>query len=58
MCTLSDNVQYVSIGFSTDTIMGDDAVMECVPEGGSIVAYNSWNSARPNLGHTRVGVVS
>lgn len=38
--------------------MGDDAVMECVPENGAIRAYASWTTPAPNLGVTRQGVVS
>lgn len=38
--------------------MGEDAVMECVPENGAIRAYASWTTPAPNLGATRQGVVS
>lgn len=48
----------MAVGLSTDNKMGDDSVMECVPEAGQIRAYSSWTMPRPNLGVTRQGVVS
>lgn len=53
-----DNPAYVAIGLSSDDKMGDDSVMECIPEGGTIRAYTSWTSPPPNYGATRDGVVS
>lgn len=53
-----DNPAYVAVALSTDNKMGDDSVMECVPEAGQIRAYASWTTPRPNLGVTRQGVVS
>ena len=50
------NPAYVAVALSTDKLMGDDSVMECVPEGGSVRAYTSWTVPRPNLGVTRNGV--
>lgn len=52
-----DNPAYVAVALSTDDKMGDDSVMECVPEAGQIRAYTSWTLPRPNLGVTRQGVV-
>lgn len=53
-----DNVQYIAVGLSVDDRMGNDAGMECIPDGaGNIHAYSSWITARPNLGSTRQGVV-
>lgn len=54
----SDNAAYVAVALSDDDKMGDDSVMECVPEAGQIRAYTSWTLPRPNLGVTREGVVS
>lgn len=53
-----ENPAYVAVALSTDNKMGDDSVMECVPENGQIRAYASWTLPRPNLGVTRQGVVS
>lgn len=53
-----DRPAYVAVALSTDSRMGDDAVMECVPENGAIRAYASWTTPAPNLGVTRQGVVS
>lgn len=52
------NPAYVAVALSQDDKMGDDSVMECVPENGQIRAYASWTLGRPNLGVTRQGVVS
>lgn len=54
----ADNPRYVAVALSTDDKMGDDSVMECVPENGRISAYTSYTLPRPNLGVTRQGVVS
>ncbi|XP_055318321.1 putative ferric-chelate reductase 1 homolog isoform X3 [Sitodiplosis mosellana] len=51
-----DNPAYVAVALSNDDKMGDDSVMECVPEAGQIRAYTSWTMPRPNLGVTRQGV--
>lgn len=48
----------MAVALSNDVQMGQDSVMECVPEGGSVRAYSSWTLPRPNLGVTRDGVVS
>lgn len=53
-----DNPAYVAVGLSTDNRMGEDAVMECVPENGQVRAYTSWTTPSPNLGVIRQGVVS
>lgn len=54
----TENPAYVAVAISKDNQMGDDSVMECVPEGGQIRAYTSWTTPRPSLGVTRNGVVS
>lgn len=54
----SDNPAYVAVALSDDNKMGDDSVMECLPESGQVRAYTSWTNARPSLGVTRDGVVS
>lgn len=38
--------------------MGDDSVMECVPEGGTARAHTSWTAGNPNYGVSRENVVS
>ena len=53
-----DGVKYVAFGLSRDVIMGNDSVIECVEEEGSVRAYTSWNNPRPSLGNTRQEVVS
>lgn len=53
-----DNLAYVAVALSNDDKMGDDSVMECVPENGRVHAYTSWTLPRPNLGVTRQGIVS
>ncbi|KAG5675626.1 hypothetical protein PVAND_005515 [Polypedilum vanderplanki] len=35
---------YIATGLSTDDKMGDDSVVECVNESGSIKAYTSWTT--------------
>lgn len=49
---------YLAVALSDDNQMGDDSVMECVPENGQIRAYTSYTTPRPNLGVTRQGIVS
>lgn len=39
-----------------DDKMGDDSVIECVPEGGAVRAYTSWTSGAPNYGVSRENV--
>ncbi|XP_031639436.1 putative ferric-chelate reductase 1 homolog isoform X2 [Contarinia nasturtii] len=51
-----ENPAYVAVALSSDDKMGDDSVMECVPEAGQIRAYASWTLPRPNLGVTRQGI--
>ncbi|XP_053677551.1 putative ferric-chelate reductase 1 homolog [Anopheles nili] len=46
---------YVAFGLSDDAKMGDDSVIECVPEQGTVNAYASWTSVGP-YGSTRLGV--
>lgn len=48
----------MAVALSTDSSMGDDSVMECIPENGNIRAYTSWTAPGPNYGVTRDGVVS
>lgn len=54
----NQNPAYVAVALSEDDKMGDDSVMECVPENGQIRAYASWTNPRPKLSVTRQGVVS
>ncbi len=44
----SDGIAYVSLGLSRDMLMGDDSVMECIRENGTIRLYSSWNERRTN----------
>lgn len=37
--------------------MGDDLVIECIQQGGRILAYTSYTTPRPNLGVSREDVV-
>uniref|UniRef100_U5EVK0 Putative ferric-chelate reductase 1 n=1 Tax=Corethrella appendiculata TaxID=1370023 RepID=U5EVK0_9DIPT len=46
---------YVAFGLSFDNKMGDDSVIECVPEQGVVNAYTSWTQAQP-YGVTRDGI--
>lgn len=51
-CTLThfcfvENPAYVAVGLSNDAKMGDDSVIECVPEQGVVNAYASWTYAGP-----------
>lgn len=46
---------YVAVGLSNDAKMGDDSVIECVPEQGTVNAYTSWTSASP-YGVSRQGI--
>lgn len=55
---IADNPAYVAVALSMDDQMGDDSVMECVPEQGTVKAYTSWTTGMPNYGATRDQVVS
>lgn len=46
---------YVAVGLSHDAKMGDDSVIECVPEQGTVNAYASWTFAGP-YGVSREGI--
>ncbi|XP_062543328.1 putative ferric-chelate reductase 1 homolog isoform X2 [Armigeres subalbatus] len=46
---------YIAVGLSNDAKMGDDSVVECVPEQGTVNAYASWTSAGP-YGVSRQGI--
>ncbi|XP_058054768.1 putative ferric-chelate reductase 1 homolog isoform X2 [Anopheles bellator] len=46
---------YVAVGLSDDAKMGDDSVIECVPEQGVVNAYASWTATGP-YSATRTGV--
>ncbi|XP_049298973.1 putative ferric-chelate reductase 1 homolog isoform X2 [Anopheles funestus] len=46
---------YVALGLSDDAKMGDDSVIECVPEQGTVNTYASWTTVGP-YGSTRLGV--
>ncbi|XP_058458577.1 putative ferric-chelate reductase 1 homolog isoform X2 [Malaya genurostris] len=46
---------YIAVGLSNDAKMGDDSVIECVPEQGTIKAYSSWTFAGP-YGVSRQGI--
>lgn len=50
-----NNPAYVAVGLSNDAKMGDDSVVECVPEQGTVNAYASWTSAGP-YGVSRQGI--
>jgi DOMON domain len=41
------NPAYVALGFSHDAQMGEDSVIECVPENGRVNIYSSWTSVTP-----------
>lgn len=43
------------MGLSTDGKMGDDSVIECVPEQGTVNAYASWTFSGP-YGVSRQGI--
>lgn len=47
----------MAVALSMDDKMGDDSVMECVPEQGTVKAYTSWTSGMPNYGASREQVV-
>ncbi|XP_037920288.1 putative ferric-chelate reductase 1 homolog isoform X2 [Hermetia illucens] len=47
---------YVAVGLSTDNKMGDDSIIECVPQGGKVNAFTSWTSGNPNYGDSREGI--
>lgn len=38
---------YIALGLSSDRKMGEDSVMECVPENGIVRAYTSYTSISP-----------
>lgn len=46
---------YVAVGLSNDAKMGDDSVIECVPEQGTVNAYTSWTFVGP-YGVSRKGI--
>lgn len=46
---------YIAVGLSNDAKMGDDSVVECVPEQGTVNAYASWTFAGP-YGVSRQGI--
>ncbi|XP_055603210.1 putative ferric-chelate reductase 1 homolog isoform X2 [Uranotaenia lowii] len=46
---------YIAVGLSMDDRMGDDSVIECVPEQGTVNAYASWTFAGP-YGVSREGI--
>lgn len=46
---------YIAVGLSTDSKMGDDSVIECVPEQGTVNAYASWTFSGP-YGVSRQGI--
>uniref|UniRef100_A0A182KFZ1 Domon domain of stromal cell-derived receptor 2 n=1 Tax=Anopheles christyi TaxID=43041 RepID=A0A182KFZ1_9DIPT len=46
---------YVAFGLSEDAKMGDDSVIECVPEQGTVNTYASWTTVGP-YASTRLGV--
>lgn len=52
-----DNPAFVAVGLSSDDKMGEDSIVECIPENGQVRAHTSWSTPRPNLGVTREGVV-
>uniref|UniRef100_A0A336L231 CSON001896 protein n=1 Tax=Culicoides sonorensis TaxID=179676 RepID=A0A336L231_CULSO len=57
MKAFDPNAAYVASALSNDNKMGDDSVMECVPERGQgIKAYASWTYSEPKYGVTRENV--
>lgn len=56
MKTFGGPAAYVASALSLDDKMGNDSVIECVPEGGSVRAYSSWTYREPNFGVTRENV--
>lgn len=57
MKAFDQNAAYVASALSMDNKMGDDSVMECVPERGQgIKAYASWTYSSPKYGVTRENV--
>ncbi|XP_063701077.1 putative ferric-chelate reductase 1 homolog isoform X2 [Culicoides brevitarsis] len=57
MKAFDPNAAYVASALSMDNKMGDDSVMECVPERGQgIKAYASWTFSSPKYGVTRENV--
>lgn len=52
------NAAYVALGLSDDNQMGDDLVIECVPQNGQVNMYSSLTSGKnTGYGVTRLGVV-
>lgn len=51
----SSKPAYIALGLSEDSKMGDDSVMECVPENGKVNAYTSYTTA-PKYASSREGV--
>lgn len=47
MKTSFDSPAYIATALSMDDRMGQDSVMECVPENGVVRTYGSWTAARP-----------
>ncbi|XP_037946002.1 putative ferric-chelate reductase 1 homolog isoform X1 [Teleopsis dalmanni] len=54
--SFENNAAYVALGLSDDNKMGDDLVIECVPQNGQISAYSSYTAGGPNYAATRAGV--
>ncbi|KAB0803474.1 hypothetical protein PPYR_00444 [Photinus pyralis] len=50
----SASAKWAGLGLSSDNMMGDDSVVECVNDGNGIRAYLSWTTPKPNLGAFRV----
>ncbi|TMW54575.1 hypothetical protein DOY81_000369 [Sarcophaga bullata] len=51
------NAAYVALGLSDDNQMGDDLVIECVPQNGQVNMYSSLTSGKKTgYGVTRLGV--
>lgn len=51
------NPAYVALALSEDDKMGQDSVIECVPQQGTVRAHTSWTLSNP-YGVTREDVVS
>lgn len=50
---------YVALGLSEDNQMGDDLVIECIPQNGQVSMYSSLTSGKvAGYGVSRSGVVS
>ncbi|KAM7341744.1 putative ferric-chelate reductase 1 homolog isoform 2-T2 [Cochliomyia hominivorax] len=51
------NAAYVALGLSDDRKMGDDLVIECIPQNGQILMYSSLTSGKAaGYGVSRLGV--